>query len=156
MNVGGWVLSACVSVCAPVAPCWCHCEGASGCVGPSEPLLMRARFISLLEWTVSVCFPGVCLCISQCMCVCVCVFLVVATAAQSWTVSEFLTAQVLEAGRWSGQGVREEAWARGVCVRSVCVRAEREETDGEREPGEERRRDGEEDEARRRGVCGSW
>ena len=122
---------------------------------------MRARFISLLEWTQCLFVSLVCVCVflsvSVCVCVCVCVCMVVVTAAQSWTVLEFLTAQVLGAGRWSGQWESgKKPGPRCVCAECVCVRAEREETDGGREPGEERRRDGEEDKARRRGVCGSW
>lgn len=64
--------------------------------------------------TMSACFP-VCICVS--VCVRACVYLVVATAAQSWTVPEFPAVQVL--GQAEGPGwwdPREEVWAACVCV----------------------------------------
>lgn len=67
--------------------CWCHCERALGCVGPSERVSATVAFCQPVRVdTVLARFP-VCVCVA--LGVGVCVYLVVATAAQSWTVLEF-------------------------------------------------------------------
>lgn len=98
-----------------------------------------------LCWCVQDCQPvrvdSVCLfpwCVSLYLSVGVGVYLIVVMAAQSWTALEFSVAKVLRADRWSGR------WELGKkpgpqCLGRVCVCTEREETDGGREPREERR-----------------
>ena len=70
MNVGGWVFSACVAVCAPGTVLVSLREGVGVC-GAIQACAGACRTVSLVEWTVSVCFPGVCLCISVWVWVCI-------------------------------------------------------------------------------------
>ena len=135
MNVGGWVFSACVAVCAPGTVLVSLREGVGVC-GAIQACAGACRTVSLLEWTVSLSVSLVCVSVS--LSVGVGVYLIVVMAAQSWTALEFSVAKVLRADRWSGR------WELGKkpgprCLGRVCVCTEREETDGEREPREERR-----------------
>lgn len=86
------------------------------CGGPSESVLVRLpRSASLLEWTQCLPVSPVCVCCSS-RCVCVCVFLIVTTAAQSWTVSEFLPGLSLGASiqsGWWGGGKERGPWGWG-------------------------------------------
>lgn len=90
-------------MCVHLSLCWC--------VHDCQPVRVDI---------VSACFPGVFVYLS--VYVWVFVYLVVATAAQSWTVPEFPVVQVLGAGRrsrWWEPG--EEAWAVGGGEECVCA-----------------------------------
>lgn len=97
----GWVgvVSVCFCVCAGGTVLVSLREGVGVCGAIGACVGACTIYQPVRVDTVSVCFPGVCLCISECMCGCVCIWLWRRQPKAGQSQSFFF----LGAGRWSGQ-----------------------------------------------------